>query len=213
MRKARLLAVGAVLTLVGCGGGGGDDGGGGTGPAVFTALNVTPTSVTVAPNGTQALTASAVDQRGQGMTGLVTQFSSSNQSTATVTNGGVVTGVIPRALLDLGVGDRGVTELLVTDGLRDRKAIMDERGDAFVALPGGLGTLDVAAEPEAMIGDARDHAVSFITQVSLLPPPCDEFTTSDPSRSATRVSPPGTSVTSLPERTNGRKSRWRGAMP
>ena len=93
MRKARLLAVGAVLTLVGCGGGGGDDGGGGTGPAVFTALNVTPTSVTVAPNGTQALTASAVDQRGQGMTGLVTQFSSSNQSTATVTNGGVVTGV------------------------------------------------------------------------------------------------------------------------
>ena len=93
MRKARLLAVGAVLTLVGCGGGDGDDGGGGTGPAVFTALNVTPTSVTVAPNGTQALTASAVDQRGQGMTGLVTQFSSSDQAKATVTNGGVVTGV------------------------------------------------------------------------------------------------------------------------
>jgi uncharacterized protein (TIGR00730 family) len=60
--------------------------------------------------------------------------------------GGHVTGVIPRALLDLGVGERGVTELVVTDGLRDRKAIMDERGDAFVALPGGLGTLEEVLE-------------------------------------------------------------------
>ena len=36
------------------------------------------------------------------------------------------------------------------------------------------------------------------TQVSLLPPPCDELTTSEPLRSATRVSPPGTMVTSSP---------------
>ena len=39
------------------------------------------------------------------------------------------------------------------------------------------------------------------TQVSFVPPPCDEFTTSDPSRSATRVSPPGTRLTVLPDST------------
>jgi uncharacterized protein (TIGR00730 family) len=61
-------------------------------------------------------------------------------------HGGHVTGVIPRVLLDLGVGETEVSELVVTDGLRDRKAIMDERGDAFVALPGGIGTLEEVLE-------------------------------------------------------------------
>ena len=45
-------------------------------------------------------------------------------SRAMLKDGGEVTGVIPKALLDLGVGDENVTELIVTDGLRDRKAIM-----------------------------------------------------------------------------------------
>ncbi len=67
-------------------------------------------------------------------------------SRAVLAEGGHVPGVIPKALLDLGVGERGVSELVVTDGLRDRKAIMDERGDAFVALPGGLGTLEEVLE-------------------------------------------------------------------
>ena len=67
-------------------------------------------------------------------------------ATAVRAHGGHVTGVIPKTLLDLGVGDRSVSELIVTDGLRDRKAIMDERGDAFVALPGGLGTLEEVLE-------------------------------------------------------------------
>ena len=44
-------------------------------------------------------------------------------SRAVLAGGGHVTGVIPKALLDLGVGERGVSELIVTDGLRDRKAI------------------------------------------------------------------------------------------
>jgi len=67
-------------------------------------------------------------------------------SRAVLAEGGHVTGVIPKALLDLGVGEKNVSELVVTDGLRDRKAIMDERGDAFVALPGGLGTLEEILE-------------------------------------------------------------------
>ena len=65
---------------------------------------------------------------------------------AVLEHGGRVVGVIPRALLDLGVGETGLSELVVTDGMRDRKAIMDERGDAFVALPGGLGTLEEILE-------------------------------------------------------------------
>jgi len=67
-------------------------------------------------------------------------------SRAVLAQGGHVTGVIPKALLDLGVGNRDASELIVTDGLRDRKAIMDERGDAFIALPGGLGTLEEVLE-------------------------------------------------------------------
>jgi cytokinin riboside 5'-monophosphate phosphoribohydrolase len=67
-------------------------------------------------------------------------------SRAVLAQGGHVTGVIPKTLLELGVGSRDASELIVTDGLRDRKAIMDERGDAFVALPGGLGTLEEVLE-------------------------------------------------------------------
>ena len=50
---------------------------------------------------------------------------------------------------------------------------------------------------------------SASTQVSLPPPPCDELTTSEPRRSATRVSPPGVTFTSRPNSTNGRRSTWR----
>src|SRR6266446_30361 len=50
------------------------------------------------------------------------------------------------------------------------------------------------------------------THVSLLPPPCDELTTSDPFLSATRVSPPGTIVTRSPYSTYGRRSTCRGSM-
>jgi hypothetical protein len=51
------------------------------------------------------------------------------------------------------------------------------------------------------------------TQVSLVPPPCELLTTKEPSFKATRVRPPGTIWTVLPDRTKGRKSMWRGAMP
>jgi uncharacterized protein (TIGR00730 family) len=65
-------------------------------------------------------------------------------------HGGSVVGVIPRVLLEAGYDDPEVSELIVTEGLRDRKAIMDERGDAFLALPGGLGTLEELLETVAL---------------------------------------------------------------
>jgi len=58
------------------------------------------------------------------------------------TGGARTVGVIPRALLDKEVGDREADELLVVDDMRTRKGLMDARADAFLALPGGLGTLE-----------------------------------------------------------------------
>jgi uncharacterized protein (TIGR00730 family) len=56
--------------------------------------------------------------------------------------GGKVIGVTPQLFVDQGLGDSGCDELIVTDNLRDRKAILENRADAFVALPGGLGTFE-----------------------------------------------------------------------
>jgi plastocyanin len=92
MYKARVLAVAALVAVAGCGGGG-DGGGTTTGPAVFTSIAIDPASVSLVVNGTQALTVTAKDQNGSSMSGLTTAFSSDNQSVATVSTAGVVTGV------------------------------------------------------------------------------------------------------------------------
>lgn len=51
-------------------------------------------------------------------------------------------GVIPMHLMSVEVADRDADELIVVDTMRERKRVMDERSDAFLALPGGLGTLE-----------------------------------------------------------------------
>jgi uncharacterized protein (TIGR00730 family) len=51
-------------------------------------------------------------------------------------------GVIPAHLVPFEVADTEADELIVVDTMRERKALMDERSDAFVALPGGIGTLE-----------------------------------------------------------------------
>lgn len=60
--------------------------------------------------------------------------------------GAHTTGVIPEALVAMEVGDTDSDELLVTATMRERKALMDERADGFLALPGGLGTLEELLE-------------------------------------------------------------------
>jgi uncharacterized protein (TIGR00730 family) len=60
--------------------------------------------------------------------------------------GGHTLGVIPAALTGLEVADEDADELVVTAGMRERKARMDAAADAFVALPGGLGTLEELLE-------------------------------------------------------------------
>lgn len=56
--------------------------------------------------------------------------------------GGEVIGVIPRSLVDLEVAHNGLDDLRIVGSMHERKALMAELSDAFVALPGGIGTLE-----------------------------------------------------------------------
>jgi uncharacterized protein (TIGR00730 family) len=60
--------------------------------------------------------------------------------------GATTVGVIPEALIDLEVADQDADELVVTPDMRARKGEMDRRCDAFLCLPGGLGTLEELLE-------------------------------------------------------------------
>jgi hypothetical protein len=59
-----------------------------------------------------------------------------------LTSGGEAIGVIPHALWAREVGHRGLTDLHIVDTMHERKAMMADLADAFIALPGGLGTLE-----------------------------------------------------------------------
>jgi uncharacterized protein (TIGR00730 family) len=56
--------------------------------------------------------------------------------------GGKVIGITPQLMLDEGIADPACAELVVTSTMRERKALLEARGDAFVALPGGMGTFE-----------------------------------------------------------------------
>jgi uncharacterized protein (TIGR00730 family) len=56
--------------------------------------------------------------------------------------GAATVGVIPKTLVDVEIADEDSAELIVTEDMRSRKGEMDRRSDAFLVLPGGLGTLD-----------------------------------------------------------------------
>ena len=94
--------------------------------------------------------------------------------------GGKVIGVIPQSLLEKELGHRGVTELHVTSSMHERKQMMVDLSDGFIALPGGFGTLDELFEtltwlqlgfhhkPVGLLnlGGFFDGLTSFITQMS-----------------------------------------------
>jgi uncharacterized protein (TIGR00730 family) len=69
-----------------------------------------------------------------GLMGLVAQ--------ATLDAGGSVVGVIPQSLVDREFAKRDCTELHIVQTMHERKAMMAERADAFLALPGGIGTFE-----------------------------------------------------------------------
>lgn len=61
---------------------------------------------------------------------------------AVLEKGGQAFGVIPQALVDKELAHQGLTQLVITRSMHERKGIMADEADAFVALPGGFGTLD-----------------------------------------------------------------------
>ncbi len=63
-------------------------------------------------------------------------------SAAAMAHGGKVVGIIPRDLENREKGKRDLTELHVVESMHERKLMMAQRSDAFIVLPGGLGTLD-----------------------------------------------------------------------
>jgi uncharacterized protein (TIGR00730 family) len=63
-------------------------------------------------------------------------------ASAVMSNGGKVTGIIPTHLADKEVAHSGLSELYVVGTMHERKKMMVDRSDAFIVMPGGLGTLD-----------------------------------------------------------------------
>lgn len=78
---------------------------------------------------------------GGGNVGLMGSVARSAQA-----HGAKVIGVIPEQLIEREALYRGCDELIITKTMRERKAIMDEKSDAFIALAGGFGTLDEVLE-------------------------------------------------------------------
>ncbi len=63
-------------------------------------------------------------------------------ATAARARGGRTVGVIPQVLMRVEIADTEADELIVTDTMHERKHVMEEHADAFIVLPGGVGTLD-----------------------------------------------------------------------
>jgi len=74
---------------------------------------------------------------GGGRVGLMGEIAS-----AVIAAGGPVVGVIPHSLSSKEIAFQGATELIIVDTMHQRKALMADRTDAFLALPGGFGTCD-----------------------------------------------------------------------
>jgi hypothetical protein len=69
-----------------------------------------------------------------------------NVASACMENGGRVTGVIPEFFEKKELAHTNITELKIVKSMHERKAVMENLSDAFIALPGGLGTLEEFAE-------------------------------------------------------------------
>ncbi|MGI9310655.1 MAG: TIGR00730 family Rossman fold protein [bacterium] len=78
---------------------------------------------------------------GGGSTGMMGRIADS-----VIAHGGEAIGIIPRSLLRIEVVHRSLSELKVVETMHERKALMAELADAFIALPGGLGTLEELLE-------------------------------------------------------------------
>jgi hypothetical protein len=67
-------------------------------------------------------------------------------ATAALQAGGEVTGILPKSLADLEIAHEGLSELIIVSSMHERKAHMADMSDAFIAMPGGIGTLEETFE-------------------------------------------------------------------
>lgn len=95
-------------------------------------------------------------------------------------HGGRVTGVMPRLLAGREILHQGISEMVLVDSMEERKRVMGELSDGFIALPGGIGTLDelfevltwnqlgIVRKPMALLNIARfyDGLTSFLDHVT-----------------------------------------------
>lgn len=86
-------------------------------------------------------------------------------SRAALDAGGSVFGVEPRFFIEAGVQQHDLTEFFVTETMSERKAKMIELGDAFIALPGGVGTLEEISEIMSRIRLALGPAECFLLNI------------------------------------------------
>lgn len=86
-------------------------------------------------------------------------------SRATLNAGGEVHGVEPGFFIEAGVAQHDLTELHIVDTMGERKAKMVELGDVFVALPGGVGTLEEISEIMSRIRLGFDPAECFLLNI------------------------------------------------
>ncbi|WP_066514255.1 LOG family protein [Curtobacterium ammoniigenes] len=97
---------------------------------------------------------------------------------AALAAGGSVVGVMPRTLADREVEHRGLTEFHVVPDMHRRKAMMADLADAFIALPGGIGTLEEIAEQWtwSQLG-IHDKPCAFLDELGYWTPLRDMVTT------------------------------------
>ena len=98
---------------------------------------------------------------------------------AVLAGGGQVIGVIPKLLVDREVGHTGLTQLRVVQSMSERKQLMGDLSDAFVTLPGGIGTMDelfeawtwsqlgLQSKPSGLLNTAGyyDSLIAFLDQM------------------------------------------------
>ncbi len=65
---------------------------------------------------------------------------------AVINAGGKTTGIIPKRIVDMEIAHNGLTQLHIVDTMHERKALMAQLSDGFIAMPGGFGTLDELSE-------------------------------------------------------------------
>ena len=83
-------------------------------------------------------------------------------SNAALAAGGEVVGIIPKFLVERELAHEGVTDLRIVGSMHERKALMSDLSEGFIALPGGTGTLEEFFEvlTWAQLGDTRNPAAS-----------------------------------------------------